>query len=178
MCRWAHQDVMFIKVQRKWDMSAPNSVDVDQVLHYSFWWLADKQEKKNSTTKGQEDMSESPDRDLSGATGTGTPPRNPHWKSQSSKGWKTNPEPGAKTNQQKKKLSFLRKSLGIDSGQLKHPKVNCTKLHRQHPSTTVQPQLLKLRYINEQTGLKRARKQPSGMRDERLLSLRAAFSER
>lgn len=50
MCRRAHQDVMFIKVQQKWEMSALNSlakrVDVDKVVHYSFCWARRQTNKK------------------------------------------------------------------------------------------------------------------------------------
>lgn len=50
----AHQDVMFIKVQWKWEMLALNNLDkgtgVDKLVHYSFLlgFQTDKQTKKSS----------------------------------------------------------------------------------------------------------------------------------
>lgn len=82
--------------------------------------------RKNSPTKGQEDMVESPDRDLSGATGTGTPPGT-HTENHNPAKVETNESRtwSKKRPATKKELRFLRRSLRIDSGQLKHPKVNC-----------------------------------------------------
>lgn len=138
MCRRAHQDVMFIKAQRKREMSALDSLDksddVDKVVHYSLCWArrqTNKQENKQpkKRSRGPQDLT----------LGIALQQR----LEKKSRAWgRTYLSPAENTSDKPIKDCFS--STDTPKGQLLL--------------------LLKLRSINEQRGLKCAGKRPSAMR--------------